>query len=154
MLPDFRWLPALATRALQTLAREDLTPRPTLDQSTDTEATTQVNWLYMQLPDHDILRQAIWDVLTEGGHCHLLLPDIEDYPSDKGLEVDCIDTPPMSPSRRVIIDAVPKARIAPDGPNADDLLNPISKTPASPCYTAASLAEKSPAPAPSKLAKQ
>ena len=137
MLPDFRWLPALATRALQTLAREDLTPRPTLDQI---------------MTDHDILRQAIWDVLAEGGHCHLLLPDIEDYPSDKGSEVDYIDTPPMSPSRRVIIDAAPKARIAPDRPNADDLLNPTSKTPASPCYTAASLAEKSPAP--SKLSKQ
>ena len=80
---DFRWLPALATKVLQTLTREDLTPRPTLDKSTDTEATAQVNWLHMQSPDPDILRQAVLEMLAEGGHHFLLSPDIEEYPSDE-----------------------------------------------------------------------
>ena len=68
----------------------------TLDESTDTEATAQVNHLHMQPPNYDILRQAVHEILAEGGH-HLLLPDIEEYPSDQGSEIDSIDTPPMSP---------------------------------------------------------
>ena len=47
VLLDFRRLPALATEVLQTLAREDLTPRSSLDASTDTEATTHVHRLCM-----------------------------------------------------------------------------------------------------------
>ena len=62
---DFRQLPALATKALQTLAREDSTPGPTLDDSTDTKAAAQVNWLHMQSPDPDILRQAVLEILAE-----------------------------------------------------------------------------------------
>ena len=77
---------------------------PTLDESTDTETAAQVNQLYMQLPDPDILRQAVCKALAEGDH-HLLSPDIEEYPSDQGSEIDSIDTPPMLPSRRVILDA-------------------------------------------------
>ena len=41
--PDFRRLPDLATEALQTLSREDTTPRPSPNASTDTEAVTHVH---------------------------------------------------------------------------------------------------------------
>ena len=55
--PDFRRLPDLATEALQTLSREDATPRPSPNASTDTEATTHVHRLCMQpqMPDPDVL---------------------------------------------------------------------------------------------------
>ena len=43
VLPDFRQLPDLATEVLQTLKREDATPRPSPNASTDTEATTHVH---------------------------------------------------------------------------------------------------------------
>ena len=46
--PDFQWLHMLATEVLQTLAREDSTPGPSLDASTDTEATTHIHRLCMQ----------------------------------------------------------------------------------------------------------
>ena len=57
VLPDFRWFPDLATEALQTLSREDATPRPSPNASTDTEATTHVHQLCMQpqMPDPDVL---------------------------------------------------------------------------------------------------
>ena len=48
VLPDFRQLPDLATEALQTLSREDATPRPSQNASTDTETTTHVHRLCMQ----------------------------------------------------------------------------------------------------------
>ena len=111
---------------LQTLTREDLTPGPTLDKSTDTEATAQVNWLHMQSPDPDILRQAVLEILADGGNRYLLSPDIEEYPSDEWLEVDSIDTPPMSPSRRIIIDAAQRVWLESRRLTADDLLNPAN----------------------------
>ena len=100
----FRWLPALATKALHNLAREDLTPMTALDKSTDTEVAAQVYQLHMQPSNPDMLKQAVHKVLVEGGH-QLLSPDVEDYLSDQGSEIDCINTPPMSPLRRVILDS-------------------------------------------------
>ena len=104
--PDFRWLPVLATEALQTLSREDATPRPSANVSTDTEAATHIHRLCMQPQAHDpdVLRQVVLDIMVEAGHGHLL-PELEDYATEEGSEVDDIDILPMSPSRRVIIKA-------------------------------------------------
>ena len=54
---DFQRLPDLATEALQTLSREDATPRPSPNASTDTEAATHVQQLCIQplMPDPDVL---------------------------------------------------------------------------------------------------
>ena len=41
--PDFHWLPELATEGLQTLAREESTPRLSPSMSMDTEAATHVH---------------------------------------------------------------------------------------------------------------
>ena len=147
MPPDFQWFPALATEALKSLAREDLTPGPSLNKSTDTEAATHVHQLCMQLqaPDPEVLKQTVLDILAEGGHCHLLLPNVEDYPSCKGSEVDSIDTPLMSPSRRLIIDMVQRMRLEACGLTANDLLNPAKRTPATPLQdVATSPVKKSP----------
>ena len=62
--------------------------------------------------------------MAEAGHGHLL-PELEDYATDEGSEVDDIDTPPMSPTRRVIIEAAQKMQPEPQGPLAEDLLNPV-----------------------------
>ena len=99
--PDFRWLPDLATEVLQTLSREDATPKPSPNTSTDTEDATHVQRLCMQpqMPDPDVLRQTVLDIMVEAGHGHLL-PELEDYAMDDGSEVDDIDTLPMSPSRK------------------------------------------------------
>ena len=61
--------------------------------------------------------------MAKAGHGHLLI-ELEDYTTDEGSEVDDIDTPPMSPSRRVIIKAAQKMQPEPQGPMAEELLNP------------------------------
>ena len=61
--------------------------------------------------------------MVEAGHGHLL-PELEDYAMDDGSEVDDIDTPPMSPSRRVITEAAQRMQPEPQGPTAEELLNP------------------------------
>ena len=76
-----------------------------------------------QVHDPDALRQAVLDIMAEAGHGHLL-PELEDYATDKGSEIDDIDTPPISPSRRVIIKAAQKMQPEPQGPTAEELLNP------------------------------
>ena len=76
-----------------------------------------------QVPNPDVLRQAVLDIMVKAGHGHLL-PELEDYATDEGSEVDDIDTPPMSPSRRVIIEATQKIQPEPQGPTAEELLNP------------------------------
>ena len=76
-----------------------------------------------QVHDPDALQQAVLDIMIEAGHSHLL-PELEDYAIDKGSEIDDIDTPPMSPSRRVIIKAAQKMQPEPQGPTAEELLNP------------------------------
>ena len=64
------------------------------------------------------------DVLAERGHGHLLPPELEDSASDEGSEVDDIDTLPMSPSRRIIIEMAQKMQPEPQGATAPELLNP------------------------------
>ena len=104
-------------------------------------------------PDPEVLWQTVLNILAEGGHHHLLTPNIEDYLSDEGSEVDSIDTPPLLPSRRVIIDAAQRMQPESCGPTADDILNPIKRMPATPQQdVAASPVKKSPAPL--HLAKQ
>ena len=146
ILLDFRPLPKLATQALQTLAREDLTPRHSLDESTDTEVTTHIHRLCMQPqpPDPEIFWQAVLDILAEGGHDHLLPPELEDYPSDKGLEVNDNDTPPMSLSRR--IEMVQRMQLEPQGQTAQELLNPTRVTTTPWRSAAASPVKQSPIP--------
>ena len=146
--PDFRQLPELATQALQTLTREDLTTRHSLDASTNTEVATHVHQLCMQPqpPNPEILRQVVLDILTKGGHDHLLPLELEDYPSDKGLEVNNIDTPPMSPSRRIIIEMVQRMQLELQGPRAQELLNSVRVTTMPRHSAAASPVKPSPAP--------
>ena len=62
--------------------------------------------------------------MAEAGHGHLL-PELEDYTSDEGYEVYDIDMPPMSPTRRVIIETAQKMQLEPQGPTAEELLNPV-----------------------------
>ena len=61
--------------------------------------------------------------MAEAGHSHLL-PELEDYDTGEGSEVDDIDTPPISPTMRVIIEAAQKMQPEPQGPMAEELLNP------------------------------
>ena len=42
--------------------------------------------------------------MADTGQGHLLPPESEEYTSDEGSAIDDIDTPPMSPSRRIIIE--------------------------------------------------
>ena len=77
-----------------------------------------------QAHDPDTLRQAVLDIMVKAGHSHLL-PELEDYTTDEGSEIDDIDTPPMSPSRRVIIEAAQKMQPEPQGPTAKELANPM-----------------------------
>ena len=145
--PDFRWLPDLATEALQTLC-QDATPRPSPNASMDTEAATHIHRLCMQPQAHDpdVLWQTVLDIMVEAGHGHLL-PELEDYATDEGSEVDDIDTPPMSPSRRVIIEAVQKMQPEPQGPMAEELLNPTRAKSIPPWHRAtASPVKQSPTP--------
>ena len=148
VLPDFQWLPDLATEALQTLLREDATPRPSPNASTDTEAATHVHQLCMQpqMPDPDVLRQMVLDIMVKAGHGHLL-SKLEDYATDDGSEVDDIDTPPMSPSRTVIIEAAQRMQPEPQGPTAEELLNPTRVKSIPPRHsTMASPVKQSPTP--------
>ena len=74
------------------------------------------------MPDPDVLQQMVCDIMVEAGHGHLL-PELEDYAMDDGSEVDDINTPPMSPWRRVIIEAAQRMQLEPQGPKAEELLN-------------------------------
>ena len=47
-----------------------------------------------QAHNPDALWQAVLDIMAEAGHGHLL-PELEDYTTDKGSEVDDIHTLPM-----------------------------------------------------------
>ena len=76
-----------------------------------------------QMPDPDVLRQTVLNIMVKAGHGHLL-PELEDYATDDGSEVDDIDTPPMSPLRRVIIEAAQRMQPEPQGPTVKELLNP------------------------------
>ena len=139
--PDFQQLPALVTEVLQTLAREDLTFKSPLDVSTDTEATTHVQKLCMQ-PDPEVLRQTVLNILVEGGHSHLIPPELKEYSSDKGSAVNNIDTLPMSPTRRIVIEAAQRMWPETPGPTAEELLHPTSASPATPQQSAASPSTK------------
>ena len=92
----------------------------------DTEAATHVHQLCMQsqVPDKEVIRQTMLNVLAERGYGHLLPPKLEDSASDEGSEVDDINTPPMSPSRRIIIKMAQKMQPEPQGATAQELLNP------------------------------
>ena len=122
---DFRRLPELATEVLWTLSREDATPYASPNASMDTEAATHIYRLCVQpqVHDPDALQRAVFDIMAEAGHGHLL-PELEDYATDEGSEVDDIDTLPMLPTRRVIIETAQKMQPEPQGPTAEELLNP------------------------------
>ena len=77
-----------------------------------------------QAPDPDVLQQKVFNIMIEAGHGHLL-PELEDYAMDEGSEVDDINTLPMSPSRRVIIEVAQKMQPEPQGPTTKELLNPM-----------------------------
>ena len=116
--------------------------------SMDTEAATHIHRLCVQPQAHnpDILRQAVFDIMAEAGHCHLL-PELEDYTTDEGSEVDDIDTPSMSPTRRVIIEAAQKMQPEPEGPTAEELLKPMRAKSVPPWHrTMASPTKQSPTP--------
>ena len=97
-----------------------------------------------QAHDPDVLWQAVLDIMVKAGHGHLL-PELEDYATDEGSEVDDIDTPPMSPSRRVIIEAAQRMQPEAQGPTAEELLNPTRAKSITPRHRAmASPAKQSP----------
>ena len=99
-----------------------------------------------QAHDPDVLWQMVLDIMVKAGHGHLL-PELEDYATDEGSEVDDIDTPPMSPSRRVIIEAAQKMQPEPQGPMAEELLNPTRAKSIPPWHcVVASPAKQSPTP--------
>ena len=67
VLPDFRLLPDMATKVLQTLSQEDATPKPFPNASTDTKAATHIHRLCVppQAHDPDALRYLIsWSKLV------------------------------------------------------------------------------------------
>ena len=145
---DFRRLPELATEALQTLSREDATPYASPSASTDTEVATHIHRLCVQPQAHnpDALWQVVFDIMAEAGHGHLL-PELEDYATNEGSEVNDIDTLPMSPTRRVIIKAAQKMQPETQGPTAEELLNPARAKSVPPQHrTTASPAKQSPTP--------
>ena len=116
--------------------------------STDTEAATHIHRLCVQpqVHDPDALRQVVFDIMAEAGHSHLL-PELEDYATDEGSEVDDIDMPPMSPTRRVIIETAQKMQPEPQGPTAEELLNPVRAKSVPPWHrTTASSTKQSPTP--------
>ena len=99
-----------------------------------------------QAHDPNALWQAVRDIMVEAGHSHLL-PKLEDDVTNEGSEVDDIDTPPMSPSRRVIIEATQRMQPEPQGPMAKELLNPTRARSVPPQHhTTASPAKQSPTP--------
>ena len=145
---DFRCLPELATKVLHTLSREDAMPYASPNASTDTEAATHIHRLCVQpqVHDPDVLWRAVFDIMAEAGHGHLL-PELEDYATDEGSAVDDIDTLPMSPTRRVIIKAAQKMQPEPQGPTAEELLNPTRNRSVPPQHCAmASSAKQSSTP--------
>ena len=101
-------------------------PKASPSASTDTEAATHIHRLCVQPSAHDpdALQQVVLDIMVEAGHGHLLL-ELEDYTTDEGSKIDDIDTPPMLPSRRAIIEAAQKMQPEPQGPTAEELLNPM-----------------------------
>ena len=116
--------------------------------SMDTEAATRIHRLCVQPQAHDpdVLRQAVFDIMAEARHGHLL-PELEDYATDEGSEVDDIDTLPMSPTRRVIIKAAQKMQPEPQGPTAEELLNPSRVKSVPPWHSTMALpAKQSPTP--------
>ena len=100
-------------------------PKASPNARMDTEAATHIHRLCVQpqVHDPDALQQAVPDIMVEADHGHLL-PELEDYTTDEGSEIDDIDTLPMSPSRRVIIKAAQKMQPEQQGPMAKELLNP------------------------------
>ena len=148
VLPDFWRLPELATEALSTLLTENATPYASPSTSMDTEAATHIDRLCVQpqVHDPDVLQQVVFDIMAKAGHSHLL-PELKDYATDEGSEVNDIDTPPMLPTRRVIIKAAQKMQPEPQGPTAKELLNPTRAKSVPPWHrTTASPAEQSPTP--------
>ena len=123
VLPDFPLLPDMATKVLQTLSQEDATPKPSPNASTDTKAATHIHRLCVQPQAHDPDALRVLDIMVKVGHVHLL-SELEDYATDEGSEVDDINTPPMSPSRGVIIEAAQMMQAEPQGPTAKELFNP------------------------------
>ena len=114
----------------------------------DTEAATHIHRLCVQPQAHDpdVLQQAVFDIMAEAGHHHLL-PELEDYTTDEGSEVDDIDTPSMLPTRRVIIEAAQKMQPEPQGPMAEELLNPMRAKSVPPRHrTTVSPTKQSPTP--------
>ena len=123
-------------------------PKPSLSVSTDTEVAIHVHRLCMQpqVYDPDASQQAVHDIMVKAGHGHLL-PELEDYTTDEGSEIDNIDTPPMSPSRRLIIKAAQRIQLEPQGPTAKELLNPLRAKSVPPQHrTTASPVKQSPTP--------
>ena len=112
----FQQLPELATEVCCTLSQENTMPYTSPSTSMDTEAATHIHRLCVQPQAHDpdILWQAVFDIMAEAGHSHLL-PEMEDYTTDEGSEVN---------DRRVIIEAAQKMQPEPQGPTAEELLNP------------------------------
>ena len=90
--------------------------------------------------------------MVKAGHGHLL-PELKDYAMDDGLEVDDIDTPPMSPSRRVIIKVAQRMQPEPQGPTVKELLSPTRVKSIPPRHSTMALPVK-PSPIPLGLAQQ
>ena len=85
--------------------------------------------------------------MANAGHGHLLHPESEEYTSDEGSAVDDIDTLPMSPSRRIIIEMAQRMQPEPQGLTAAELLNRCGATGTTPRHsTAASPLKHSPTP--------
>ena len=86
-------------------------------------------------------------MMADAGRGHLLHPKSDDYTSDEGSAMDDFDTPPLSPSRRIIIEVVQKMQLEPQGFTAVELLNPCGATGTMPQYdTAASPLKRAPTP--------
>ena len=120
-------------------------PKPSPSVSTDTDATTHMNQVSLQsrMPDPDILQQTVLDIMADTGHSNLLPPEYEEYTSDEGSAMDDIDTPPMSPSRRIIIEMAQRMQPEPQGFTAGEL-NPSGASGATPQHSAtASLLKQS-----------
>ena len=114
-------------------------PKASPSASTDTEVATHIHRLCVQ-------PQAVLEIMAKAGHGHQL-PELEDYATDEGSEVDDNDTPPMSPSRRVIIEAAQKMQPEPQGPTAEELLNPMRAKSVPPLHHTTVLpAKQSPTP--------
>ena len=95
-------------------------------------STSYVCGLILKCSDKQCL--TFW---RKGGmviYCH---PRLKRYPLDKGSEVNDIDTLPMSPTRRIVIEVAQRMQPEPQGPTAEELLNPTRVTPATPQQSAA-----------------